>query len=224
MITDAELDRAITAARRAPSDQANAALAALQAQLGSERGPQAPALGAVWDALVDVARRDPDEPEVLLARAEARARWAAAARGPGHPVTIGAWSELGEVAEEQCAWDTAIAAWEQIIAAPIDDATDDVLGALAQALRGLGARKLAARQFEAARALFERDLVLSEKRTSSPAQLALSLDSLAVAHEQLGQAARALDLRRRQRAALVASGASPSQLQSVDGKIAALGG
>src|SRR5882672_4082053 len=222
MITDAELHRAITEARREPGDRGSAALTALQSQIRTERGPRTPALGPVWDALVDIARRDPDEPEILLARAEDRAQWAAAAHGPGHPVTIAAWSELGEAAEEQCAWDTAILAWEQIVGAPVDGATDNVLGALAQALRGLGARRLAARQLDAARALFERDLALSERRTTSPAQLAVSLDSLAVVHEQLGDRPRALELRQRQREALAASGASASQLLSVEHKIAAL--
>jgi tetratricopeptide (TPR) repeat protein len=95
---------------------------------------------------------------------------------------------------------------------------------MSRALRGLGARRLAAQQFDEARALFERDLALHERAPGNAPQLAISLDSLALVLEQLGDLAGALALRTRQRATLATTAASASQLQMLDDRIAKLSG
>lgn len=227
-MTDAEIDRAIAEAQDAPGDQGVAPLTALRDRIAAERGPRDPALGAIWDALIEVTSRDLDAADALLAVAAERAQWATSAHGPGHRVTLAAWSELAEAASEQCRWDVAIPAWQAIAGAPIDDGSPPVATALSRALRGLGARLLSEGRFAEARPLFERDLALAEHRSGDArtqrTQAAVSLDSLALVHEQLGEAAPALVLRRRQRELLALAGASSSQLDTVDRKIAALGG
>jgi len=224
-MTDQDLDGAIAQALREPNHQAMAALAALRDQLAAERDPLDPALGRTWDALVRAAERSPDEVAELMAYAEQRARWLAAARGPTHPDTIEAWIELGETASLECAWDVAIRAWEAVAVVPVDAALRDAVlrAAVSRALRGLGARRLTSQPTEA-RALFERDLALQEQAPTNPTQLAISLDSLAVVLEQLGDRAGALAQRTRQRAVLVTTDASASQLKMIDDRIARLSG
>jgi hypothetical protein len=97
-----------------------------------------------------------------------------------------------------------------------------VLPLVSQALRGLASRRSDGHVDEARR-LFERDLALHEKISpgGSP-QLALSLENLASLLEQLGERSQALALRRRQRDALVATGASRDQLDAVEEQIARL--
>lgn len=227
-MTDAEIERAIAEARDAPDDQGLARLTALRDRLAAERGAHDPSLGSIWDAVVDLARREPDPPDTLLAAAADRARWAAAAYGPAHRVTLAAWSDLAEVADEDCRWEIAVPAWQAIASAQIDDRSPEAVSMLSTALRGLGARLLAEGRFREARPLFERDLAVAERWSADEriqrTQLAISVDSLALVHEHLGDAALALSLRRRQRDLLALAGASPSQLASVDRKIAALGG
>jgi hypothetical protein len=225
-MTDQDLDRAIAQASRQPAAQAIAALTALRDQLAGERAPLDPALGRTWDALVEAAGRSADDVAELMAYAEQRARWLSAARGPHHPHTIAAWSELGETAQLEYAWDVAIRAWEAIASVPDTDAAGDsaLRSALSHALRGLGARRLSGQRLAEARALFERDLALHERTGSTTPQVAISLDSLGSVLEQLGDRAGALAVRTRQRAVLAATGASASQLKIVDDRIAKLSG
>jgi hypothetical protein len=224
-MTDQDLDGAISQALGQPDvQQAMAALAALRDQLAVERGPLDPALGRTWDALVRAAGRSSDDVAELMAYAEQRARWLAAARGPSHPDTIAAWIDLGETAALEYAWDVAVRAWEAVVNAPVGDAgTDSALrSAMSRALRGLGARRLAAQRLDDARALFERDLAVHERAPSNASQLAISLDSMALVLEQLGDRAGALALRTRQRAALGAASATEGQLATLDERIAKL--
>jgi hypothetical protein len=224
-MTDQDLDAAIAQALREPNHQAMAALAALRDQLAAERDPLDPALGRTWDALVRAAERSPDDVAELMAYAEQRARWLAAARGPTHPDAIEAWIDLGETASLECVWDVAIRAWEAVAVAPVGAAVRDAAlrSAVSRALRGLGARRLTSQPTEA-RALFERDLALQEQAPTNPTQLAISLDSLAVVLEQLGDRAGALAQRTRQRAVLATTDASASQLKMIDDRIARLSG
>lgn len=159
--------------------------------------------------------------------AVAHAQDLAAARGAGDPETVKAWVAVAEDADLECEWAVVRRAWQAVVDAPIagGDATDDLAmqRARSAALRGLGARELADHKFGKARALFERDLELRRRMHAGPdVQIAVSLDSVAVALEQLGQRDQALAVRRDQRATLVAAGASESQLKLVDDRIARL--
>jgi len=223
-MTDAEITAAIAQAMEQPGSHGLADLVALRDRLQADRGPLAPALDPVWKALVQVASRRHADRDQRMELAEQRARWLSAAHGPSDPETIRAWVELAFSADDDFDEPLAARAWEAVAAAPIDlDALPaDVLPLVSQALRGLASRRADAR-IDEARRLFERDRALQEKISprGSP-QLALSLENLASLLEQLDERGPALDLRRRQRDALVAIGASRDQLDAVDAHIARL--
>jgi tetratricopeptide (TPR) repeat protein len=224
-VTDQELDEALARAVSEPDAQGLPALVALRDAARAERAPLDPALGRISDALVEVAGRSPDDLADYLRHAEDRARWLAAARGPAHPAAIKAWIDLGDAADQECAWDVATRAWEAVAGTPLDGADADTQAAISVALRGLGARRLAAGRLDEARVLFERDLVVTERLHPSPhAQLALSLGNLALVLERMGARAEALQLRERQRDVLVAGGAAAGLVASVEAQIAQLGG
>jgi hypothetical protein len=224
-VTDDELDQAIAHAVNQPAGRGLDELVALRDRVQSERQPLDPGLARTWDALVQVARRSPTDIADFFGHAEGRARWLAAVRGPTHRETIHAWADLGEAADLECDWEIATRAWEAVAGAPLDGADRPTQAAISQALRGLGARRLATGQLADARVLFERDLVLSERLYPSPhPQLALSLGNLAYALEQIGDHTPALQLRQRQRDTLVASGAASGLVAAVDEKIARLSG
>lgn len=224
-MTDRELDEAIADALRHPEAQGLPALVELRDRAQAEREPLDPALGRIWDALVEVAGRSPDDVAAYLIHAEGRARWVAAVHGPAHPAAIKAWIAVGDAADLECAWDVATRAWEAVAGAPVGGADDETLAAISAALRGLGARRLAGGRPDEARILFERDLALTERLHPSPhAQLALSLGNLALALERLGARADALQLRTRQRDVLVAGGAAAGLLASVEAQIEKLTG
>lgn len=222
-MTDAEITGAIAQAMEQPGSRGLAELVALRDRVQADRGALAPALAPVWTALVQVASRRHADREQRMELAEDRARWLSAARGPSDPETIGAWVELAFSAEDDFDEPLATRAWEAVAAAPIDlDALPaDALPLVSQALRGLASRRTGDR-IDEARRLFERDLALQDKIAPGSAQLALSLDNLAALLEQLGERGPALGLRRRQRDALVAAGASRDQLDAVDAHIARL--
>jgi hypothetical protein len=223
-VTDHDLDQAIEHAVREPDGHGLAALLALRDRLTAERGPVDPALARTWDAIVEVAGQAPDGAVAALPLAEERARWLAAAHGAAHPAVLRAWVDLGEAAEQEFAWPVATRAWQAIVDAPTAAADPATLAAQSLALRGLGARRLAAGDPAGARALFERDVAVTERlRGAAHPQLALSLGNLAVAAARLDDRAGALAARRRQRDALAASGAAPSQLAAVDRELALLG-
>ena len=144
-MTDAEVTDAIARATSQLEGQGLAALVALHDRVKAERAPADPALGRTWDALVEVAGRSPDDIADYLRHAEGRARWLAAVHGPAHPATIKAWSQLGDAADTECAWDVAIRAWEAIVAQPLDGAAPEGQAMLSAALRGLAARGRAGR-------------------------------------------------------------------------------
>lgn len=223
-MTDPEIKSAIAQAMQQQGSRGLADLVALRDRLQADRGPLDAALGPVWDALVQVASRRHADRELRMELAEARARWRSATRGAAAPETIRAWVELGFSAEDDYDGPLATRAWEAVAAAPtdIDALPADVLPLVSQALRGLASRRVDDR-IDEARRLFERDLALHEKISpgGSP-QLALSLENLASLLERLGERRQALVLRRRQRNALVASGASREQLDAVDEQIARL--
>jgi hypothetical protein len=208
-MTDPEIRSAIAQAMQQQGSRGLADLVALRDRVQAERGPLDAALGPVWEALVQIASRRHADRELRMELAEAQARWLSAARGASDPDTIRAWVELGFSAEDDYNWPLATRAWDAVAAAPIDiDALPaDVLPLVSQALRGLASRRADDHVGEARR-LFERDLALHEKISpgGSP-QLALSLENLASLLEQLGEHSQALALRRRQRDALVATGA-----------------
>jgi tetratricopeptide (TPR) repeat protein len=224
-VTDRELIEAIAQAVSQPDGEGLPALVALRDRVQAEREPADPVLARIWDALVEVAGRSPDDVADYLRHAEARASWLAAVRGPAHPATIKAWADLGDVADQECAWDVATRAWEAIAGAPLDGAGDEAQASLSAALRGLGTRRLAAGQLDEARRLFERELAVTERLHPSPDdQLALSLGNLALVLERSGARAEALQLRERQRAVLVDGGAAADLLASVDAHLARLRG
>ena len=224
-MTDHELDEAIAHARAQPGTAGLPALEALHERTQREREPLDPALGRTWDALVQVAGREPEDLTALYRHAEGRARWLAAARGPGHPETIDAWAELGEAADLELAWEIAARAWEAIVAAPSQGLPNAALWSVSRALRGLASIRHRAGQLDAARALFEQDLALNLRlHPGGHAQLALSHGNLALLLEEQGEAARALAERERQREILAATGASEGQLTAVDGHLARLRG
>lgn len=224
-MTDDEIDRSIAIALALPEGAGVPVLAALRDRIEAERGAHDPALARTWDALVRAASRSPDDLALYLRHAEDRARWLMAVRGPAHAETIAAWDELGEAADAEMIWDVAARAFEAIIDAPAEPETRTGQLALSRALRSLGARRLSGRDLAAARRLFERDLVLGERLYGdAPAQLAISLDNLALVLERLGELAPALALRHRQRDMLAAAGASADQLAAVDRHIARLSG
>lgn len=222
-MTDAELDTAIAEAEDRPDGEGLPALVALRDRLQVERDPLDPGLARIWDVLVHVANRSPDDIDDLLTLSEGRARWLAAARGPTHPQVIRAWSDLGDLADTECAWSIAVRAWEAIAATPLDGADDETLLAISIALRGLSARKLAADQLADARVLAERDLAITERVwPTGDARVALSLENLAQITERLGDRAAARAYRERQRDMLVKIGGSASQLAKVDAQLATL--
>jgi hypothetical protein len=224
-VTDRELIEAIAHAVNQPVAQGLPALVALRDRVQAEREPADPVLARIWDALVEVAGRSPDDVAAYLRHAEGRASWLAAVRGPAHPATIKAWADLGDAADQECAWDVATRAWEAIAGVPLDGAGDEAEATLSAALRGLGTRRLAAGQLDEARRLFERELAVTERLHPSPdAQLALSLGNLALVLERSGARAEALQLRERQRAVLVDGGAAAGLLAEVDAHLARLRG
>lgn len=222
-MTDAELTEAIDRAVGQPEGQGLAALVALRDRVQAERAPADPAVERVWDALVEVAGRSPDDVAAYLRHAEGRARWLAAVRGPAHPATIKAWSQLGDAADTECAWDVASRAWEAIAAEPLDGAAPEGQAMLSAALRGLGARRSASGRLDEARRLFERDLTVTERLyPAADAQVALALGNLASVLERLGALPEALQLRERQRDALAAGGEAPGLVTRVEADIARL--
>lgn len=224
-MTDRDIDDAIAGALDQPGNLGKAALLALRDRLRQERELIDPKLGDVWNAVVEVAARLPDDLAELLALSEDRARWLAAARGPGHADTIDAWSELAAAADIECEWDIASRAWDAVASAPVDLEHGDpaALASVSLALRGLGARSLAGRQLDDARQLFERDLAIRERlHPQADPQLAVSLDNLASVLERLGDRARSLAVRQRERDVLVATGASSGQIRTVERHIAQL--
>lgn len=224
-MTDAEVTDAIARATSQLEGQGLAALVALRDRVQAERAPADPALGRTWDALVEVAGRSPDDIADYLRHAEGRARWLAAVHGPAHPATIKAWSQLGDAADTECAWDIAIRAWEAIVAQPLDGADPEGQAILSAALRGLAARRLAGGQLDEARRMFERDLAVTERLYPGPDdQLALSLGNLASVLERLGSLPEALQLRERQRDVLAAGGAAPALVTRVEADVARLRG
>jgi hypothetical protein len=223
-MTDHEIHDAIAHAIAQPDTDGLAALIAVRDQLRAER-PLDPALGAVWDAVVSIARREPERLVEIFELSEARARWLTLARGPSDPATIRAWGELGALADLEYDREVATRAWEAIAAAPIDlDGVDPaVLHEVSLAMRGLAASRKADGRIDDARRLFERDLALNERmHRHGHAQLALSLGNLAGHLAQLGEVAPAAALRQCQRDVLVAIGASAGQLQAVDAQLAKL--
>lgn len=224
-MTDQELTEGIANALNQSGGGGLAELIALRDRVQAEHDPLDPALGATWDALVQVARRSHDDIAAYLRYAEGRARWLAAVRGPAHPSTIEAWIELGDAADQEDAWDVATRAWEAVVGAPVSGADPDAQAAVSVALRGLGGRRLAGGRLDEARLLFERDVAIVERSFSSPdPQRALSLGNLASVLERLGARAEALQARQRQRDVLVAGGAATGLLSRVDAHIARLGG
>jgi hypothetical protein len=224
-MTDSEITNLVAHALQQEGSAGLPALTALRDRVQAERGPLGPALGPVWDALVEVTSRRHEDLDALLQLSEQRARWLASVRGPADPATIRAWVELGFAAEDEYFEPLATRAWEAVAAAPIDiDALPaDVLPLVSQALRGLAGSRRGAGALDEARRLFERDLALNEKIApgGSP-QLALSLQNLAALLERRGERAQALALRRRQRDTLVATAASHDLLAAVDEAIARL--
>lgn len=84
-------------------------------------------------------------------------------------------------------------------------------------MRGLAGSRESAGRIDEARRSFERDLAINERMyPNGNAQLALNLGNLADLLIQLGEQAQATALRQRQRAVLVAIGASSGQVQAVD--------
>ncbi len=222
-LSDARIDQLIAQAVAYDGGDGIPALIELRDQLQLERGPADPAVARAWDALVRVSCREPDDLEDYLFHAEGRARWRSDARGPSHPDTIAAWSELADAAEDEGAWDLAIRAWHEVIAAPITEADRLTLVAISHALRGLGARKLLGGQHAEAHALFERDLAINDQLfPDADPQLVISVANLALAVERQGDHPRAHQLRLRQRALLVATGASPNLISTLDAQIARL--
>jgi hypothetical protein len=224
-VTDQDLDEAIAHAVNQPEGQGLPELVALRDRVQTERDPLDPALDRIWDALVEVASRSPDDIADYLRHAEGRARWLASVRGPAHAATIKAWSDLGDAAELECEWDVATRAWDAVVGTPLDGTDAATQVAISMALRGLGARRLASGLLDEARLLFERDLAVNERLQPSPdTQIALSLGNLALVLEQIGARGEALQLRERQRDVLVASGAAAGLLSRVDAHIAKLSG
>lgn len=224
-MTDLELSNAISGALAQPGNQGLAGLLAVRDRIQAERGPLDPTLEPVWDALVSIAGRDPEEVGELLQLSEEQARWLSAVRGPADATTIRAWSELGAAADLEYAHDVARRAWEAIAAAPLDldGVAPAVLPEISIAMRGLASSRTTAGRTDEARRLFERDLAINERMyPNGNAQLALSLGNLAGLLTQLGDVAQAVALRQRQRDVLVAIGASSGQLQTVDAQLAKL--
>jgi tetratricopeptide (TPR) repeat protein len=162
--------------------------------------------------------------EELLQQGEARPRQLASTAGPSAPETIQAWLDLGDAAEQEMAWDVAERAWEAVIAAAeAGGEVDAARPSISPALRGLGTRRLVQQRLEEARALFERDLALNEHLyPGGHAQLAISFDNLALVMERIGDKEEALQLRKNQRAVLLATGASEGRVADVDQRIAKL--
>lgn len=222
-MTDDDIDHAIASALAQPGDAGLDGLDALRERVERARDAADPALGRLWDALVRIAQRAGDRVDAQLALAEGRVRWLQAARGPTHPDTLDAWSDLGETADLEGARDVAARAWEALVGAPVAGAPGPAHARLSRALRGLAGRRLAAGRSAEARALFERDLAINEAlHPGGHPQLALSLGNLALVAERLGERERARALRERQRAVLVAAGGAPSQLGPVDAHLARL--
>jgi hypothetical protein len=163
------------------------------------------AIGEVHAAMVEASLATGDI-DLYLHHLELRAQAAAAARGDGAPVTLRAWIELGEVADGEARWEVAARAWEAVVAAA-PAVADEATGLLiSRALRGLGARRLAAGDAAGAGALFERDLALREALSGPDhADLIVSLDNLATACEGRGDAPAAIALRMRQLAIVEAT-------------------
>lgn len=160
---------------------------------------------------------DPNLDDVMQ-RGEERALRLSQTHGPTSPEAVEAWLELGDSAEQEMEWDVAVRAWEAVLAAvPPEGDVDAARPSISPALRGLGTRRMVAGRNQEARALFERDLAVNEQLfPNGHAQLAISLDNLAGVVERLGDKARALALRQRQRDVLAATGASAGQLSAID--------
>ncbi len=222
-MSEIDLDQAIARALQAPARDGLPSLIALRDRLQGEAGPMAPGLPLIWDAILQVVRRSPDDEESMR-REEERARWLGQTVGVSAPETLEAWLELGDAAEQEMEWDVAVRAWEAVLAAVAADGdVDAARPSISPALRGLGTRRLSAGRVSDAVALFERDLALNEQLFPGHPQLALSLDNLARAVERLGDSARALALRQRQRQVLQATGASAGQLAALDQHVSRLG-
>jgi hypothetical protein len=222
-MTEPEIEAAIAQAIAKKASQGLPELVALRDQVQTSLGAHHPSLVPVWDALLRVASRSPDDIAAFLLHAQARAQWLTATRGAADPDTLEAWLSLGESAELECEWQVAIAAWEAVVAAPLDATTDAARPSISPALRGLGARRMVAGDLESARALFERDLALNEHLyPNGHAQLAISIDNLALVQERIGNAALSRSLRERERDMLLATGASSGQIAIIERHIARL--
>lgn len=221
-MSELNLDEVIAQALQAPGRDGLPALIALRDRVQGEAGPLAPGLPLIWDAIVQVIRRAPDDEESMR-REEERARWLGQTVGASSPEALEAWLELGDSAEQEMEWDVAVRAWEAVLAAVASDGdVDAARPSISPALRGLGTRRLSAGRVSDAVALFERDLALTEQLFPGHAQLALSLDNLARAVERLGDSGRALALRQRQRQVLQSTGASAGQLAVIEQHVARL--
>jgi hypothetical protein len=202
--TDERIDAIIAASQAAPDvERALAELDRAREQVTAERGPRDAAVGRLWETLSDLAMRRPED-EPRLRYAEGHATWAVSALDAADPGTLRALANLGDVADEACAWATATHAWEQIVAAPVpEDAAEDDRRRVSRALRGLGARRLAEERLAEALALFERDVALRERlRDGDAGQLALSLRNVASARAASGDVAGALSVEARRLAHL----------------------
>ena len=223
--TDARVEGLITMCVASPDPEgAFAELDRARAELEAERGAAAPGLDGVWRALVELAMRQP-EAELRIRTAEGRAAWATAALGASHRETLCALADLADFADEDCRFDTATRAWERIVAVPLgEDASDEDRSRLSRALRGLGARRLAADRFDDAVACFERDLSIREHLgNADPHELALSLQNLAHALEKAGDRARAAAVEERRLAHLEAAyGSGDPRVQAARARVAGL--
>jgi hypothetical protein len=214
-MSDRETLERIAAALRLPEPAAAVrALVELRRRLEEAGATTGDAMAQTLDALVEAAGRAPDLRAAHLAHLQDRAEWLAATRGPSDPRALRAWSELADLADEECAWGPATRAWQAIADALLGDraaapgAHPDELALLLAALRGLAARRLAAGELATARQLLDRALGVAEQLYPAPhAQLALSLGDLAAVVERMGDPATAARLVERQGRALEASGA-----------------
>jgi tetratricopeptide (TPR) repeat protein len=199
-LSDRDIDKLITKARQ--SRDVARALDQLQAaceMLAGERGDGDEAVGRLWTAMAELVCEQ-DVPALRMTVLERAALWFETHLGLKHPRTLRALADMGEAADEDMAWPTAIRAWEKIVDAELADPARPELMIVSRALRGLGARRMAAQRNDEAVTLFERDLALCERiygADPDPTKLKLRLDNLASALERQGDTARAAALRAR---------------------------